>query len=135
MIGWEFPPAKTGGLGTHCYELVKNLGRKGVKVTLLIPKRTENAKHNIPNVDVIEVGSVALNPYNASKPDNTTFEKGYGWNFFEEVKAFNKKCVEVAKNKKIVGADIVELSPIPGLVAPDFLAAKLVYKIISFVTA
>lgn len=100
MIGWEFPPAKTGGLGTHCYELVKNLGRKGVKVTLLIPKRTENAKHNIPNVDVIEVGSVALNPYNASKPDNTTFEKGYGWNFFEEVKAFNKKCVEVAKNKK-----------------------------------
>jgi len=40
---------------------------------------------------------------------------------------------EVAKNKKIVGADIVELSPIPGLVAPDFLAAKLVYKVISFV--
>lgn len=37
---------------------------------------------------------------------------------------------EVAKQKKIVGADVVELDPIPGMAAPDFLAAKLVYKII-----
>jgi len=40
---------------------------------------------------------------------------------------------EVSKNRKIVGADIVELSPISGFIAPDFLAAKLVYKIISFI--
>jgi glycosyltransferase involved in cell wall biosynthesis len=100
MIGWEFPPAKTGGLGTHCYELVKNLSKRGVGVTLLIPKRTENVKHDIPNVEIIEVGSIALNPYNTTKVDNKTFEKGYGWNFFEEVKAFNRKCVEVARNKK-----------------------------------
>ena len=41
---------------------------------------------------------------------------------------------EVAKNRKIVGADIVELSPIPGLISPDFLAARLVYKIIGYAT-
>ena len=41
--------------------------------------------------------------------------------------------IEVSKNRKIVGADIVELSPISGFIAPDFLAAKLVYKIISFI--
>jgi agmatinase len=39
---------------------------------------------------------------------------------------------EVAKNRKIIGADVVELSPIPGFVAPDFLVAKLVYKIIGY---
>lgn len=39
----------------------------------------------------------------------------------------------VAKNKNIVGADVVELTPIPGLHAPDFLVAKLVYKIISYI--
>jgi glycogen synthase len=100
MIGWEFPPAKTGGLGTHCYELVKNLSQKGVGVTLLIPKRNGNAKHDIPNVEIIEVGSTALNPYNSRKPDNQIFERGYGWNLFEEVKAFNKKCVEAVKEKK-----------------------------------
>jgi glycogen synthase len=99
MIGWEFPPAKTGGLGTHCYELVKNLSQKGVGVTLLIPKRSGNVQHDIPNVEIIEVGSTTLNPYNSKRPDGQTFEKGYGWNLFEEVKAYNKKCVEVARNK------------------------------------
>lgn len=99
MLGWEFPPAKTGGLGTHCYELVKNLSERGIKVILLIPKRTENVKYDIPNVEVIEVGSSALSPYNTTRPDDE-FEKGYGWNFFEEVKAFNKRCVEIAKKKK-----------------------------------
>jgi len=36
----------------------------------------------------------------------------------------------LAKNKNIIGVDLVELCPIPGLLAPDFLAAKLIYKII-----
>jgi len=40
---------------------------------------------------------------------------------------------EVAKKKKIIGADVVELDPIPGISAPDFLAAKLVYKIINYI--
>ena len=89
ILGWEFPPAKTGGLGTHCYELVKNLGKKGIKVLLFIPKRSENAKHDLENVEIVEVGSAISNPYNATDP--TTFEKGYGWNFFDEVREFNKK--------------------------------------------
>lgn len=36
---------------------------------------------------------------------------------------------EISKHVNIVGADVVELMPIPGLHAPDFLAAKLAYKI------
>jgi glycogen(starch) synthase len=98
VLGWEFPPAKTGGLGTHCYELVKNLGKKGVNVLLFIPKRSKNVKHNLENVEVVEVGSALQNPYNSVKPA-TIFEEGYGWNFFDEVKAFNKKCVELALKK------------------------------------
>jgi agmatinase len=38
----------------------------------------------------------------------------------------------VSKEKRIVGADIVELAPIPGLTYPDFAAARLAYKIISY---
>jgi len=39
---------------------------------------------------------------------------------------------QVGKERKIIGADIVELCPIPGIHAPDFLAAKLLYKIIGY---
>ena len=35
----------------------------------------------------------------------------------------------------IVGFDIMELSPLPGIVAPDFLAAKLCYRMMGWVLA
>jgi agmatinase len=38
----------------------------------------------------------------------------------------------VFAERTVVGCDVVELAPIPGLVAPDFLAAKLVYKLVGF---
>jgi agmatinase len=36
----------------------------------------------------------------------------------------------IAETKRIVGCDIVELAPITGLHAPDFLAAKLTYRLL-----
>jgi agmatinase len=39
---------------------------------------------------------------------------------------------EVARRKRIVGFDVVELAPIPGNVAPDFLAAKLAYRLLGY---
>ena len=41
----------------------------------------------------------------------------------------------VARAKRIVGFDVVELSPMPGNVAPDFLAAKLVYRLLGYALA
>jgi agmatinase len=51
---------------------------------------------------------------------------GLGW--YESLELIKK----VAEKKNIVGADVVELDPIPGMAAPDFLAAKLAYKIINY---
>jgi len=39
---------------------------------------------------------------------------------------------EVARRRRIVGFDVVELAPIPGNVAPDFLAAKLIYRMLGY---
>jgi agmatinase len=38
----------------------------------------------------------------------------------------------VYKSKNVIGADIVELAPIKNLHAPDFMIAKLVYKMIGY---
>jgi agmatinase len=38
----------------------------------------------------------------------------------------------VFRERTVVAADVVELAPIPGLAAPDFLVAKLVYKLITY---
>jgi len=39
---------------------------------------------------------------------------------------------EAAKLCRIRGFDVVELAPLPGMVAPDFLAAKLVYRMMGY---
>jgi agmatinase len=39
---------------------------------------------------------------------------------------------KVITSRTVVGCDIVELSPISGNVAPNFLCAKLIYKILSY---
>jgi agmatinase len=39
----------------------------------------------------------------------------------------------VAQSTCVVGFDVMELLPIPQSVAPDFLAARLVYKLLSYI--
>lgn len=38
----------------------------------------------------------------------------------------------VIESRNVVGCDVVELAPLPGMVAPNFLCAKLIYKILSY---
>jgi len=37
MVGWEFPPNHTGGLGVHSYEITRELTRLGHTITFLTP--------------------------------------------------------------------------------------------------
>ncbi len=41
----------------------------------------------------------------------------------------------VTEKRRVVGFDVVELCPIPGIKAPDFLAARLVYKMMGYMNA
>ena len=41
MLGWEFPPFISGGLGTACYGLTRALDRLNVDVTFVLPKSVD----------------------------------------------------------------------------------------------
>ena len=41
MLGWEFPPFITGGLGTACYGLTKAMDQLGIEVTFVLPRIVE----------------------------------------------------------------------------------------------
>ena len=43
MLGWEFPPFISGGLGTACYGLTKALDQLGVNVIFCLPKMVESS--------------------------------------------------------------------------------------------
>lgn len=53
-----------------------------------------------------------------------------GW-LWQELTNFIK---DIILSKKIVGIDIVELSPLPDNPAPDFTAAKLIYRLMGYMT-
>jgi agmatinase len=43
-------------------------------------------------------------------------------------------CLEkLTRKKKVVGFDVVELCPIPGNPTPDFIAAKLIYRLVGLI--
>ncbi len=60
-------------------------------------------------------------------PSTGTPEPGGGT--WEQATALLRR---VFAERNVVAADVVELAPIPGLVAPDFLVAKLIYKMIGY---
>jgi len=41
MLGWEFPPFISGGLGTACYGLTKAMDELGIQVTFVLPKMVD----------------------------------------------------------------------------------------------
>ena len=38
MLGWEFPPFISGGLGTACYGLTKSMSKQGVEILFVLPR-------------------------------------------------------------------------------------------------
>ena len=88
MIGWEYPPFKVGGLGTHCYYLTRSLAKLGVKIDFFAPKVSkENRKSDLKNLRIIDVGETAIYPYG-------TETKTIDGDFFTAVEKFNKLCYE-----------------------------------------
>ncbi len=63
----------------------------------------------------------------AYMPSTGTPEPG-GLTYYEVLNLVRK----VIDKRKVVGFDVVELAPDPGNRAPDFLAAKLIYQVISY---
>ncbi len=95
MVGWEFPPFYTGGLGIHCYHLTKNLSDLGAKLTFLMPK---NKYH--PECDymkIVEVDSSFIpGPYASLQKVG----ENYDGNLFDNIWKYNQLCLAYALQEK-----------------------------------
>ena len=61
MLGWEFPPFISGGLGTACYGLTKGLDHIGTEVLFVLPRGPEQLQPES-----------ARQPSAAAQPDKPT---------------------------------------------------------------
>ena len=59
MLGWEFPPFISGGLGTACYGLTKGLDQIGAEVLFVLPRPIEAQGRRRFSVSARPKGSLA----------------------------------------------------------------------------
>jgi len=123
MLGWEFPPFNSGGLGTACEGLTKGLANNNVDVTFVLPKANGDAKSSHVNLVVashvyldndkikfLEVNSLLV-PYITSEQydekygqfqrlkqgsANLAHDDLYGQNLYEEVHKYSEKVKLIA---------------------------------------
>ncbi len=91
MLGWEYPPFKVGGLGTHCYGLTRSLADKEIHVDFYMPKTKHRAKSDNDHLKIIEVGETEIFPYD--RPE----DKALAGHFFESVHRYNELLVQRVK--------------------------------------
>lgn len=115
MFGWEFPPHKSGGLGTACYGLTKGLSELGdVEVTLIVPKAWGDEDQS--NITLLGANEVPVVYRQIQFTDNESKVDYYELNsglipylgtseFFElksKVSSGEKRLVETTEEGKII---------------------------------
>lgn len=88
MIGWEYPPFKVGGLGTHCLGLTKSLAEKGITIDFYMPKTSKIVQSVHKNIRIREVGEIKIYPYD--RPKDTLLQG----DFFDSVNRYNELLVQ-----------------------------------------
>ena len=108
MYGWEFPPYKTGGLGTACKDLTKGLARQGVRITFVMPVAPPSASDayvkliGANNVTVRPIDSLLL-PYSTIATyetiHNSSVKGSYGHTLFAEVHRYAHAAGRIAQEE------------------------------------
>lgn len=71
MLGWEFPPFISGGLGTACYGLTKALDQLGQEITFVLPKMVESTYTT--HVKLLSPNSISLTSFLFNEFKNVRF--------------------------------------------------------------
>lgn len=110
MFGWEFPPFNSGGLGTACYGITKALSHKGIKISFVLPRKS-NVKEdflniistNLPKIKIKEIDSLLVSYMTSQNYRRRFFELNkdvrtfYCSNLIEEVYRYAFAAEDIAK--------------------------------------
>jgi glycogen(starch) synthase len=110
MLGWEFPPYHSGGLGTACYGLTKGLSSEGVQVTFVLPTLHKNletdfvkligANIKFKTIDSPLSGYMTTASYKQDVTKNAPVKLAmYGRNLMEEVERFSRRVKTIARRE------------------------------------
>lgn len=109
MLGWEFPPHHSGGLGIACLGLAQAITERDIDLTFVLPKKID-VQHDtikllfadVPNIS-FEGIETALQTYITSNEYDVLRRKEenpmYGFTLLEEVRRYAILVGKLAKNR------------------------------------
>ncbi|MBN2454746.1 agmatinase [Candidatus Woesearchaeota archaeon] len=126
---YEICPIVQVGIRSLCDEEAEFIEKEGIPVFWAEEMKDESwmdrAINKLSDTVYLSLDLDGLDP--SVMPSVGTPQPG-GIAWYDLLKFLRK----LAEKKKVVGFDIVELAPQPGNIAPDFLAAKLTYRLIGY---
>lgn len=111
MLGWEFPPHNSGGLGTACLGLTQALASQDVDLTFVLPRKIEvkdpKVKFLFADDERFKVKlkfiDSPIRPYVTSseyESENSLNKNSiYGRNLLEEVERYSQEVGRIAKDE------------------------------------
>ncbi len=139
MLGWEFPPYISGGLGTACHGLTQALLKKGVEIDFVLPHaqmRKSRKSFRIISASSVSIGKRQVNNtitgldrlqkdflqrHNLSGRSLYPFSGGYGDGLYEEVYWYALALEAIARTNDF---DVVHAHD--WLTYPAGIAAKMI---------
>ncbi len=110
MLGWEFPPRISGGLGVACQGIVHGLAAEGVEVVLVVPRARGGEERSARAAGAASVRSIAspLSPY--LRPEQYAGAArsvlapppggAYGPDLFAEVERYAQRVSRLARRER-----------------------------------
>jgi glycosyltransferase involved in cell wall biosynthesis len=115
MLGWEFPPHISGGLGTACYGMTKGLDEIGVGVCFVLPTAVPvsasshvefRSPSNLSEEALAETGEPALEHVEFHKVDATLMPYGTPSGFEQAVRRLEEQQRAMAQSAIEAGMDV-----------------------------
>jgi len=101
MLGWEFPPFISGGLGTACYGLTKAMSEIGTDVLFVLPRPVESQySTHVKLMSPASQSETGASRYQMPGFEHVTFrtvEAGFGISAYQSPERYKRQVAEAIK--------------------------------------
>jgi glycosyltransferase involved in cell wall biosynthesis len=111
MLGWEFPPFISGGLGTACHGLTKAMSNIGLEVVFVLPKPIDPAfSTHVTMLSPLQVRGLGDLRVEHAELENVRFHTiGSPLQPYSTPEYYHKRLEEIIKQKRLVGPDEIDM--------------------------
>lgn len=111
MLGWEFPPFISGGLGTACHGLTKAMSKIGLEVVFVLPKPIDSAfSTHVTMLTPRQTGAGEDFTAKYDKLENVRFRTIESpLESYSTPQHYKQRLEEIIKQKRLVGPEEIDI--------------------------